>query len=594
MIFSRNCQLTAFLIALFLIPAAYAEAISTSPSRRVTSAPVKADPYIQTLNFNTQRQPSETLTIPIPTDKVNKLKSESSTETKQYQVSTHIDIPEAGKSMFTPYMRQLQTKGGLSSKRVAIYAKDAVFIRPHFLTIPSNVSVFIYGVDGQSSARGPVTDNSTKHKGDGFWGPPVAGDFLFVEVVGDNFADVSDLVIDKISYGFINPLSTGTNSSELSCNVDVNCSSSTAASYKNAVALIYFEKSDGGYLCSGSMIADTAASNTNWFLTANHCISSGTEASTLVAYFGYRTSLCNGTVPSISNTSWVDGSDYIAGTSASDGTDFTLLKLHSNPPAGTYYLGWTTNDISETVDGIHYPKGSYERIAEGSVYSTSILWSGINNEGFATINFTSGIIENGSSGSPLMLKSSGKIVGQLYGSDTSNSCNSSTRIAIYGKFAKSYYNYGLSAYLNSSSANNAGSSVTYNIPFLNTNSNVATYCWLSNTLTETATATFTVMSNNSSALPSQTASSTNIFIAGKKTTMLTFNGLSITSGATSVDLSNDISGNSISYALKMLLTTIGTDATCESIGMSCFQGTTSPRRNLKGYTCNDNKNHYDF
>ncbi|QWR78325.1 trypsin-like serine peptidase [Candidatus Magnetomonas plexicatena] len=585
--------MTALLTALLLLQAAYAGAISVSPSRLVTAPAKKVDPYIQTLNFDMQRLPSETLTISIPTDKVNKLKSESSISTKQYQVSTHIEIPEAGKSMFTPYMRQLQTTGGLSSKRAAIYAKDAVFIRPHFKSIPANTKVFIYGTDGQSSARGPMADNSSKDKVDGFWGPPVAGEVLFIEVVGDG-ADTSELIIDKISYGFINPLSTGTNSSELSCNVDVNCSSSTAANYKNAVALIYFEKSDGGYLCSGAMIADTAASNTNWFLTANHCISTDTVANTLVAYFGYRTSSCNGSAPSISNASYVEGSDYIAGISASSGTDFTLLKLHESPPSGTYYLGWTTNDIGETVDGIHYPKGSYERISEGSVYSTSISWSGINNAGFVTINFTSGIVENGSSGSPLMLKSSGKIVGQLYGSDTSNSCSSSTRLAIYGRFAHSYNYYGLSTYLNSSSANNAGSSVTYNIPFLNTNSNVVTYCWVSNTLTETATATFSVMSSNSSSSPSQTANSTNIFIAGKKTAMLTFDGQSIISGSNSVDLSGDISGSGISYGLKMLLTTIGTNATCESIGMSCFQGTTSPRRNLKGYTCNDNKNHYDF
>ncbi|MBF0464031.1 MAG: hypothetical protein HQK88_11195 [Nitrospirae bacterium] len=132
---------------------------------------------------------------------------------------------------------------------------------------------------------------------------------------------------------------------------------------------------------------------------------------------------------------------------------------------------------------------------------------------------------------------------------------------------------------------------TYNLPFLNTHTNSVTYCWLSNTTTGSATAAFTVMSNNSSTSPAQIANSTTISISGKQTALLTFTGQSIQSGSTSVNIAGDTSGSSISYGLKMEIT--GNSVTCESLGMSCFQGTTNPKRNLAGYTCNDG-NHYGF
>ncbi|MEO5357695.1 MAG: hypothetical protein H7844_10405 [Nitrospirae bacterium YQR-1] len=127
------------------------------------------------------------------------------------------------------------------------------------------------------------------------------------------------------------------------------------------------------------------------------------------------------------------------------------------------------------------------------------------------------------------------------------------------------------------------------MPFLHTNTGVVTYCWIANTTSDSATVTFTVMSSSSSTSPSQSPNSTTISIAGKKSALLTFSGKSIKSGSTSVDISGDTSGTDIAYGLKMEIST----GTCESVGMSCFQGTTNPKRNLTGYTCNDG-NHYGF
>lgn len=136
---------------------------------------------------------------------------------------------------------------------------------------------------------------------------------------------------------------------------------------------------------------------------------------------------------------------------------------------------------------------------------------------------------------------------------------------------------------------NMQATVTYNLPFLHTSAGAVTYCWLSNTTTNAVSASFTVMASNSSTSPSQTAISGSFSISGKQTTLLTFTGQTIQSGLTSISIASDTSGTDIAYGLKMEIS----GGSCESVGMSCFQGTTSPRRNLTGYTCNDG-NHYGF
>jgi hypothetical protein len=69
--------------------------------------------------------------------------------------------------------------------------------------------------------------------------------------------------------------------------------------------------------------------------------------------------------------------------------------------------------------------------------------------------------------------------------------------------------------------------------------------------------------------------------------MLTFSGTTITAGAASIDISPEIgAGSSTVYSADIVFTS-GVAINCSQLEMSCFQGTTSPKRNVVGYTCYD-------
>jgi len=114
---------------------------------------------------------------------------------------------------------------------------------------------------------------------------------------------------------------------------------------------------------------------------------------------------------------------------------------------------------------------------------------------------------------------------------------------------------------------------------------------VSNMSSESLSTTFTVGSNPTGT-PSGTANNLST-INAKTTQQLSANEKTITFGTTSVSISSDVADMS-SYAgtLKFISTAefsaaSGTKATCLSVLMACFQGTTSPKRNLIGYACKD-------
>ncbi|WP_289240874.1 hypothetical protein [Delftia sp.] len=66
---------------------------------------------------------------------------------------------------------------------------------------------------------------------------------------------------------------------------------------------MFYVQNGQGYVCSGTLINDKAGSGTPYFLTANHCISTQTVASTLETSWFYRTPSCNSrTLSSASRT----------------------------------------------------------------------------------------------------------------------------------------------------------------------------------------------------------------------------------------------------------------------------------------------------
>jgi len=126
--------------------------------------------------------------------------------------------------------------------------------------------------------------------------------------------------------------------------------------------------------------------------------------------------------------------------------DYTLMLLNGTAPDGTTLLGWNTAEpnVGDAVVGIHYPEGSWERISFGQrIEDEDISVNGVIGPAsrYYQVNFRQGIIEPGSSGSPLF-NSAGEVVGTLGDgpptSDAMPACSINPFIAAYSRFSADF------------------------------------------------------------------------------------------------------------------------------------------------------------
>jgi V8-like Glu-specific endopeptidase len=231
-----------------------------------------------------------------------------------------------------------------------------------------------------------------------------------------------------------------------SCTLDSMCRPEYAEP-ASAIALMVFESDGGSYQCSGSLLSSASQPLKPFFLTANHCISTAAEAKSLITFFNYQTTACNGTVPTLSRSPRVTGATLLA-TGAMALGDYTLLQLSGFPSVDVKLLGWTSNDIAsnEQVVSISHPSGDYKRIAFGRRTRDAAIRFGDGsrmpaNRGYQ-VTWFEGVTQGGSSGSPLFAEIDGKpyVVGTLTGgpdiddTDEALVCRTSNLIASYGRF----------------------------------------------------------------------------------------------------------------------------------------------------------------
>ncbi len=282
------------------------------------------------------------------------------------------------------------------------------------------------------------------------------------------------------------------------CHLDAICYN-TYKDIAPGIVRMEFQSDDGGeYVCTGAMIITRAGTLRPYMLTANHCISSNTEARSLISYFRYQTPSCGGAVPSLSGLNRIVGATYLVGAPISQG-DYTLLLLSANAPAGTYYLGWNSSTtalaIGGSASGIHHPAGSYTRVSfgnrvddrdsnvAGELAPSSLYWR---------VAWSEGKTEGGSSGSPL-LNSNYQIIGTLtYGPKLpsgSTVCDIDPEISGYGRFSNTYTN-GVRAFLEDTAP-----------PSLSATPASMTFTVVGGRITGTASQTITIRTDSTTAVP---------------------------------------------------------------------------------------------
>lgn len=363
------------------------------------------------------------------------------------------------------------TASGGQRAAISFSSEDAKGLRLGMLvkSLPAEATVRVYAQDASTAYvvsgqavlaavqrnldSGDSSDNART-----YWTPLVEGQeaTLEIELPAQVATSTVQIAVPRLSHLVVSPLDSSTVTARAigssgSCEVDVNCNSSYSSKESNAVARMVFASGGTLYQCSGTLLNDTSSSGTPYFLSANHCISTQTEASSLQTYWFYRSASCNSSALSSSSTTRIGGATLLY---ASSGTDTSFMRLLDTPPTGAMYAGWLVDPatVGATVAGLHFPEGDLEKISTGTVASFQLCsqisatsqsrtcsLSNVTSGNFLNAVFTSGATEEGSSGSPLFQTSSSGghyLVGQLFGGDSS--CTNQTGSNIYGRFDQAY------------------------------------------------------------------------------------------------------------------------------------------------------------
>ncbi len=229
-----------------------------------------------------------------------------------------------------------------------------------------------------------------------------------------------------------------------SCNVDVACRPEYLEQSRSVARMLFVREDGQTYLCTGTLMNDASSSGTPYFLSANHCVGTQAVASTLTTDWFLRAPGCGaaGTTPAATRVAGGATLLYAAAR-----TDTAFMRLNNPPPAGIVYAGsyfGTPLQPGTALADVHHPAGDPQKISLGtlqrySVCGGSFCSSSDATEGtYLTLNWQSGVVEGGSSGSAAFVTLGERryVVGQLLGG--SSSCAVPTGVDHYGRFDLSY------------------------------------------------------------------------------------------------------------------------------------------------------------
>jgi len=368
----------------------------------------------------------------------------------------------AGVSGFQSNGMMRSTPDGGFVWTAAAESHNATALRIHLtgFNLPENAELYVYNTEGQ--AFGPYTGLGPNHDGD-FWTNTVSGPVAYLQLrhfgpTTENALQSTHFKIEDVAHlgaKFLLPFMQKPDTTRedisqamafcsfnASCVVDASCYNVSAVSdAKDAVAQMLFVSGGWYYICSGGLVADTdPGTQIPYFLTANHCISRASEASSLECFWFFKTSNCNGAcydpsgaVPRTLGASILSGS--------SKNSDYTFMQLSENPPSGTVMLGWNSTPVANShgtlLYRISHPQGAPQAYSKHSVDTqTGTCRSWPRGKWIYSYDLE-GATEGGSSGSPVV-NGNGQIVGQLSGAcgyNLNDVCDAENNATVDGAFA---------------------------------------------------------------------------------------------------------------------------------------------------------------
>ncbi len=294
------------------------------------------------------------------------------------------------------------------------------------MALAPNAALYFYSRAGE--AFGPYVASGPNGDGD-FWTDTVYGTEGILQLQVSGAATADDLlrnILTVSEVAIVTPRFVGqvtpqevVSCGDPACLVDANCSNNTPADpAKLAVAKMEWSQGAFVYTCSGGLISDNDPLKSNYFLTANHCLSKTNTAQSVQFYWRFQTSgtCMNSTCPS--NTGWLYKTTGATVAATGKKGDFTLLHLNADPPAGSVFLGWSTIAVANTNGANLYrisnPDFGPQVYSQHNVDTAFRACGGWPRGNWIYSRDITGAIDGGSSGSPI-LNSGSQIVGQLSG-----------------------------------------------------------------------------------------------------------------------------------------------------------------------------------
>jgi hypothetical protein len=279
-----------------------------------------------------------------------------------------------------------------------------------------------------------------------FWSPLLDGETATLELAVPRESSLSGatiglpmlshLALTSTQLKQADPLnSIGTSSA---CEFGVACIAAPlkqqAATAVNATARILLVNQGNSYLCTGTLLNDSATSLTPWFYTANHCLEDESEdfaaakgqpaavARSFQTFWLFQSDTCGAdTAANVNFSTLTAGTTLLA---RGVDYDWALLRLNdAAPPAGVTFAAWNGTGVlanGASANGIHHPVGDLKKFSQGAVQDYATYPDG---SSFIQMVWSQGVTEPGSSGSGLFtLDATGKFLelrGGLYGGASS-------------------------------------------------------------------------------------------------------------------------------------------------------------------------------
>ncbi len=290
--------------------------------------------------------------------------------------------------------------------------------------MPAGGKLFVYA-DGYQHMVRPFTDADNEEHGE-LWTPIIPAKNIVVEInVPTQLKGDMRLELNKINQAYLDITRLSEEFKALksgSCNFDVVCPQGNG--WRDQIQSVAAYSLGGGLFCTGAAINNVVNDKRPFFLTANHCGLTSSNAPSVVAYWNFQNSTCRA-AGSAASGGFGDGvlSQFNTGAifrASYQPSDMTLIEFDDPvlSSANVYFSGWNrANSTFSSAVAIHHPNVDEKRISfenDPVTISSYLGGTGSGSTHIRVADWDLGTTEPGSSGSPLYDPNK-RIIGQLHG-----------------------------------------------------------------------------------------------------------------------------------------------------------------------------------